>query len=225
LKQNGAAPAGFREPEQAHAGFHVMLLEDFKKTAEEVTGIARPSEGQARALVWPRSAHAHRFADDGATPNHPRWPLIHYREAVTMDIRFDPAAIFETLFTAHGWGAGWRDGIYDFLHFHSRLHEVLGIARGQAVVRFGGDRGSDLTLTAGDVIVQPAGTGHQRISASDDLLVVGAYPLNAKPGEAYDECRATPEAHDRALAAIAAAPPPQADPVYGEEGALMRLWS
>jgi len=201
-----------------------MMLEDFKKTAEEITGIARPSAEQAQALVWPRAAHVHRFEDDGRVPNHPRWPLVHYREAVTLDAHFDPAAIFETLFAAHGWGAGWRDGVYDFLHFHSKVHEVLGIARGQAVVRFGGDKGSQITLTAGDAIIQPAGTGHQCITASDDLLVVGAYPLIADPANAYDECPPTPEAHDRALEAIAAVPAPQADPLYGATGALVRLW-
>jgi uncharacterized protein YjlB len=149
---------------------------------------------------------------------------VHYREAVTLDAHFDPAAIFEALFAAHGWGAGWRDGVYDFLHFHSKVHEVLGIARGQAVVRFGGDKGSLIPLTAGDAIIQPAGTGHQCITASDDLLVVGAYPLNADPANAYDECPPTPEAHDRALEAIAAVPAPQADPLYGATGALVRLW-
>jgi uncharacterized protein YjlB len=214
----------FLEPKVTPESCPHMLLEDLKKTAEALTGIARPTLAQAQGLLWPRAAHTHVFPGDGLTPNHPRWPLVHYREVLTPGTHFDPAAIFETLFAANGWGAGWRDGIYDFLHFHSRLHEVLGIARGQAEVRFGGDQGSVLTLAAGDVIIQPAGTGHQRVSASDDLVVVGAYPLNANPGNAYDECRATVEAHDGALAAIAAAPPPAADPVYGADGALLRLW-
>ena len=197
-----------------------MMLEDFKKTAEEITGIARPSAEQAQALVWPRTAHVHRFEDDGRVPNHPRWPLVHYREAVTLDTSFDPAAIFETLFAAHGWGAGWRDGVYDFLHFHSKVHEVLGIARGQAVVRFGGDKGSQITLTAGDAIIQPAGTGHQRLAASGDFLVVGAYPA----GSSYDECHPTKADHDTALASIARTPAPRADPVYGAKGPLKTLW-
>jgi uncharacterized protein YjlB len=197
-----------------------MLMEDIKKHVETLTGLARPSKNQVKALVNDRKANTHYFADDGLTPNHPAWPLIHYRGAVKFDSAFDPASIFEVLFDAHGWRDGWRDGVYDFLHYHSGTHEVLGIARGHVKVRFGGARGRNLELRAGDVIVQPAGTGHQRISASRNLLVVGAYPS----GSPYDECRATRPDHDRALGAIARTRPPRTDPVYGAKGPLKLLW-
>lgn len=197
-----------------------MLLEDIKRTAERATGIARPTAAQAKTLVRDRKANAHMFKDDGITPNHPRWPLIHYRGVVKLDDAFDPAAIFEALFEAHGWHGGWRDGVYDYLHFHSNAHEALGIARGSATVRFGGARGRNIRLKAGDVIVQPAGTGHQRIAASPDLLVVGAYP----GGKDYDMCRANKGDHDRALAAIAKTRPPRTDPVFGARGPLKDQW-
>jgi uncharacterized protein YjlB len=197
-----------------------MLLEDIKRVTERLTGIGRPSAHQAQGLVRARKANAYRFRDDGLTPNHPKWPLIHYRSVVKLDEAFDPAAIFEVLFDHHGWRDGWRDGIYDFLHFHSATHEVLGIARGHARARFGGARGRTLALKAGDVIIQPAGTGHQRISASKDLLVVGAYPA----GSRYDELRATKGEHDRALRSIAKTPAPRSDPVYGAKGPLKQVW-
>jgi uncharacterized protein YjlB len=38
----------------------------------------------------------------------------------------------EELFRQNGWRASWRDGIYDYVHYHSRIHEVLGVARGKA---------------------------------------------------------------------------------------------
>jgi uncharacterized protein YjlB len=84
--------------------------------------------------------------------------------------------VFEDLFDSHGRGSSWRDGIYDYAHYHSRIHEVLGIARGSGQVRFGGANGRILKLKAGDVAVLPAGTGHQRIKASADFLVVGPIP-------------------------------------------------
>jgi uncharacterized protein YjlB len=209
-----------REPDRRLNRFHGMLMEDIKRQTEALTGIARPSTRQAQELVRERKANAHRFHDDGLTPNNPHFPLIHYRGVVKLDAAFDPAAIFEVLFDSHGWRDGWRDGIYDFLHWHSRTHEVLGIARGTAVARFGGARGRDIALKAGDVIVQPAGTGHQRIHASRDLLVVGAYP----GGSEYDQLHSNKADHDRALRDIARTRAPRTDPVYGAEGPLKKLW-
>src|SRR5215831_910091 len=66
----------------------------------------------------------------------------------------------------------------------------------------------------------PAGTGHQRLAASKDLLVVGAYP----PFGSYDECRACAADHDRALTTIPKVALPRKDPVYGRDGPLTRLW-
>ena len=57
---------------------------------------------------------------------------------------------------------------------------MLGVARGHARVRFGGAKGRALKLKAGDVVILPAGTGHERLSGSKDLLVIGAYPPSAR---------------------------------------------
>ena len=160
-----------------------------------------------------------RFEDDGETPNNPKLPLVLYRGAVDAK-GADPAAAFEKAFGAHGWGDGWRNGIFDFLHFHTRTHEVLGIARGRAKVEFGGARGQAVELQAGDVAILPAGTGHRRLSCSPDLLVVGAYPAN----NCVDQHRPSQISHDKAVTDIAGTALPQQDPVYGSDGPLMRLW-
>jgi uncharacterized protein YjlB len=162
---------------------------------------------------------AFRFADDGLVPNNPTLPFLVYRGAVDVAGR-DPAAAIERRFAAHGWGDMWRNGIYPFTHYHSRIHEALGVARGRARVRFGGASGEELEITAGDIAVLPAGTGHQRLSASGDLLVVGAYP----PAGTYDLCRATPSDRERARATIPAVPLPATDPLYGAAGPLVALW-
>src|SRR5215467_9052041 len=98
----------------------MALLEDLKKGAEIVTRIGRPDWIDVRTT--PRKPNTHRFKDDGETPNNPHFPLIHYRGAVALDPAYDPAAMFEVLFAHNGWVDQWRDGIYPFLHFHTRTH-------------------------------------------------------------------------------------------------------
>jgi hypothetical protein len=89
--------------------------------------------------VRDRKARPFRFFDDGAVPNHPRWPLLHYRGPIRLAGAFDPAAVFEVLFERNGWADSW--------------------------------------------------------SASNDFLVVGAYPASGT----YDLCHTSPDEHDRPL--------------------------
>ena len=158
------------------------------------------------------------FEDDGLVPNN-ILPFLVYQGAVKLDPK-RPEETIENLFETNNWGGTWRDGVYDFLHYHATVHEVLGVARGHARVRFGGDHGQELDIKAGDVAILPAGTGHQRINASDDFYVIGAYP----PGSKMEITRATPENHAKALKTIPNVARPPADPVTGRHGALMRLW-
>jgi uncharacterized protein YjlB len=163
---------------------------------------------------------AYLLADDGVIPNNPTLPLMVYRRALDLAGTPDPELVIEETFARNGWGDMWRNGIYPFTHYHSMIHEALGIARGRAKVRFGGPHGEDLDITAGDVAVLPAGTGHQRLFASPDLMVIGAYP----PTGTYNLCQGTPAEYARARAAIAKVPLPQTDPVHGADGPLTRLW-
>lgn len=156
----------------------------------------------------------HVFSPDVGIPNS-RLPLLLYRAAVPAD-----AAAIERLFAANGWANGWRDGIYPFHHFHTGAHEVLGIAAGSARVWFGGPKGSEVEVKAGDVVVIPAGVAHCRVAASDDLLVVGAYP----GGGDYDTSRPDPLHAGQHLQDATAVPVPDRDPVAGADGPLPRLW-
>lgn len=161
------------------------------------------------------------FKDDGAIPNN-ALPMLVYKGALDLSASHDPEAAIEKIFDANDWGHGrWRNGVYPFVHYHSMIHEVLGIARGTATVRFGGDKGEALDLAPGDIAVLPAGTGHQRLSASADLVVIGGYPPNGR----YDLCRGdNPANHRKALTTIPKVPLPQTDPVSGKDGALTSLW-
>ncbi|WP_454621278.1 cupin domain-containing protein [Bradyrhizobium cenepequi] len=158
------------------------------------------------------------FEDDGLVPNNPL-PFLVYKAAVNVN-NDHPEKTIEGLFGANGWGAMWRNGVFDYLHYHSTVHEVLGVSRGNARVEFGGERGKVLEISAGDVAILPAGTGHQLISSSDDFRVVGAYP----PGPPMEITRPTPENHAKALKTIPQVATPKTDPVMGEDGPLIRLW-
>ena len=145
------------------------------------------------------------FADDGSIPNNPRLPFLVYRNAIDLSGTPDPEAVIEKTFARHGWGEMWRNGIYPYVHYHSKIHEALGIARGRARVRFGGVGGEVLDLVAGDVAVLPAGTGHQCLWAAPELRVVGAYPKSGK----YDLCRGSKAEHAKALTSIPKVPLPE----------------
>jgi uncharacterized protein YjlB len=158
------------------------------------------------------------FEDDGLIPNNPL-PFVIYKSAIDVD-NDHPEKTIEGLFGANGWGDMWRNGIFDYLHYHATVHEALGVARGHARIRFGGDAGKEFELAAGDVAILPAGTGHQRLSASRDFSVVGAYP----PGAKMHVTRPTPENYRKALNTIPQVKRPKTDPVMGEGGPLVRLW-
>ena len=147
------------------------------------------------------------LADDGTIPNNPRLPALLFRAALPPG---EPEAA-EALFARHGWPPAWRNGIYDYHHYHPDAHEALAIVRGDVRVMLGGEAGQAVDLTAGDVVVLPAGTGHRNLGASPDLLVVGAYP----PGQSPTEYRGRPGEHAKAVPQITQLPDPACEPVRG----------
>lgn len=157
-----------------------------------------------------------QFADDGDIPNN-SLPLVFYPRA--LDPSVVDASLIEGLFTKNGWPDGWRNGVFPFPHYHSNAHEVLSCYRGQADIRLGGRNGGVQRVTAGDVVILPAGVGHENLGSSADFAVVGSYPLGQSP----DLCRGGERPRD-VLSAIAAVPQPASDPVFGKAGGLCGLW-
>ena len=150
----------------------------------------QPKEVESQQLV---------FKDDGAIPNN-TLPLLLYREAFAANTK-DLASVIEQRFAENDWTGSWRAGVYPFPHYHSTTHEVLGVFAGSATLRLGGAQGTTVKVGPGDVIVIPAGVGHQNFGSSADFSVVGAYPggrcpawmatqppspYSPPPGPAYD---------------------------------------
>lgn len=156
--------------------------------------------------------------EGAAAPNNPRLPVLIYSGVLPVAAD-DLATLIENRFSANGWPPQWRNGIYDFHHYHTQGHEVLGIARGQARIELGGTTGRMIEIAAGDALLLPAGTGHCRQSASSDFLVVGAYP----PGQTGDICRGAASAAQRQQIVRLSFPP--TDPVLGSDGPLAKHWA
>jgi uncharacterized protein YjlB len=160
------------------------------------------------------------LSENATFPNNARLPLLKYNAAVQSD-GDDPASAFERCFHANRWVRSWRNGVYGMHHYHSTAHEVLGVYGGDAVVQFGGEGGPQIGVQAGDVVVIPAGVAHKRITSSGDFGVVGAYP----EGQMYDMCYGRADERPRTDENIARVPDPLTDPVYGQAGPLLDLWS
>lgn len=157
---------------------------------------------------WPQALYLRRGPD---VPNNYRLPVLIYR--CLLPTQRDKAAAFKCRFQKNGWHGLWRDTVYDYHHFHSNAHEVLGIARGTVDILLGGRAGKAVRLKAGDMIVLPAGTGHKRVRGSADLSVVGAYPYGQSDYDMRYKGTRVPRV-----------PLPKTDPFYGAKGPLVTAW-
>jgi uncharacterized protein YjlB len=178
-------------------------------------------EGPAtQDLLRAPNVEAFILTDDGVFPNNRKLPLLVYRKVLSLDAA-DLIAQVRAIFTGNGWGGSWVNGIFDYHHYHSASHEVLAICGGRVEVCFGGEHGITLTLSAGDVVIIPAGVAHKNRGAGNDLVVVGAYPRGQ---EGYDMCRGKREERLQTDRNIVSVPIPGSDPLYGPDGPLAEHW-
>ena len=166
------------------------------KTAGTVGAFEAAPRVSTVMAMNPLDLVTHHFADDGRIPNNPVLPLVLYRGGIHLAGTPYPEDLVEKKFAANGWVDIWRnDSVYAYPHYHSTIHEVMAVARGRTTVRFGGAAGCEIDIGAGDVVILPAGTGHQGMFASPGLVVVGAYP----PDGTYNLRRASKAERDKAI--------------------------
>ncbi|HEX8269324.1 MAG TPA: cupin domain-containing protein [Flavobacterium sp.] len=158
-----------------------------------------------------------KFNDDGTIPNS-KYPLLIYNGAF-MEEKVDADYIISH-FERYNWSNSWKNGVFDYHHYHSISHEVLAVYKGYATLQFGGEEGQEVSVDEGDVVVIPAGVGHKRISASEDFAVVGAYPN----GSEYDVLKGEDGDRPKADENINKVPIPDNDPIYGKMEGLLAIW-
>lgn len=157
------------------------------------------------------------FKDDGRIPNS-KYPLLVYKNAFPG--RGDKAAEWlENKFAENNWTNSWRNGVFDYHHYHSITHEVLGVFKGYALLHLGGEEGEKIEVTAGDIIVIPAGVGHKNLG-SENFQLVGAYP----DGRDYDINKGKEGERPQVDKNITEVPLPDADPLLGKEAGVPKVW-
>ena len=157
------------------------------------------------------------FKDDGQIPNS-KFPLLLYKNVFSQREN-EGAEWLEKWFAKNNWTNSWRNGVYSFHHYHSTSHEVLGVYSGSALLHLGGEQGQKVKVTAGDIIVIPAGVGHKNLG-SDGLGIVGAYP----DGRSWDVNRGLPGERPQTDKNIAALPVPARDPLQGSDSGVPKIW-
>ena len=160
-----------------------------------------------------------QLEQNGNFPNNPKLPVLLYKNIFVFGDG-NPASTIEKELTKNNWGGSWRNGIYNFHHYHSTAHEALGIYNGWANVQLGGPESKIVRIEKGDLVILPVGTAHKRIDSGDGFAVVGAYP----DGQTWDMNYGKVEELENAKKNISKVKLPSKDPVFGANGKLFDFW-
>ena len=116
----------------------------------------------------------------------------------------------------------WKLQMYSTSHFHSTSHELLCISTGSARLCFGHeDNPSNITPTvsAGDVIVVPAGVAHRLLEDIEGgFEMVGSYPK----GKSWDMCYGK-KGEEKKVKEIEKLGWWKRDPVFGDQGPVLEV--
>jgi hypothetical protein len=146
---------------------------------------------------------------------HPRHPYVHKNKVRTVQ-----AAKLYSLLTVFRF-AYYLKVRLSGEHVTPQLSDK-GVVVGEAHLTFGGPEGETVEVEAGDAVVIPAGVGRCNEGSSGDFSVIGAYPRGQ---ESYDLRTGEEGERPEVLDNIRNASLPNTDPLFGEEGPLLRYWS
>ena len=156
---------------------------------------------------------------DSRFPNS-NLPVLLYKGILDIPFLF-PIVHVKNLFKSNGWSNAWDNGIYEYHHYHSITHEVLGIYRGKTTLLLGGEKGIKINVEKGDVLVIPAGVAHKNLGKAEDIKCIGAYP----DGMEYDMNYGKPGERPKTDKNIKHVAIPKTDPVKGENDGLTVIWN
>ncbi len=160
----------------------------------------------------------YQLKDDGRFPNSVL-PVLHYKKALKLPPVF-AAAYVKRLFKKNSWSNSWKYGVFEYHHYHSITHEVLGICKGETRLLLGGPDGIELHVEKGDVLIIPAGVAHKNNGREQQITCVGAYPNGMSYDINYGNVGERPES-DRNIRKVAR---PEFDPVFGKKGGINKYW-
>lgn len=156
--------------------------------------------------------------DDGIFPNN-AMPALFYRQVLDLPPLF-AASYVKRIFKKNNWSNAWVYGVFEYHHYHSITHEVLGVLKGKTTIQLGGEKGAQIEVGAGDVLIIPAGVAHKNLGAENAIKCVGAYP----DGRDYDINYGKTGERPRADRNIAKVPVPDFDPVFGLKAGIVKYW-
>ena len=71
--------------------------------------------------------------DDGTFPNN-TLPVLYYRRILKPTFLF-PGRYIKRVFARTNWTNSWKSGIFEYHHYHSNTHEVMGVLKGKTTIR------------------------------------------------------------------------------------------
>ena len=157
--------------------------------------------------------------NDGEVFPNNHLPILLYKGVLNLPVLF-PATHVINLFKKNNWYNAWIGGIFNYHHYHSNTHEVLGIYGGSTTLLLKGEDGLKITVKKGDVLIIPAGVAQKNLGDKNAVKCIGAYPF----GSAFDMNYGKPGERPRTDKNIAAVPIPSFDPVYGTDRGLSKIW-